>query len=182
MYSDKALATMVFCAALVQAFFLVLWAAVDVYKRVDVVTYRSEGRPPYYEIHQHCDSKHKRVWEAVLTIFPFLLVVILVLLAFKTRKIHRANYKDTKKVYAFLGITFCLASSTSTLSLFVYEDNPAVVRTLAVATYIFTVCLCQFLLFLPKTFPPLSRNLQKRLCRLRPPGRYTGHISLRTSA
>jgi len=81
-------------------------------------------------------------------------------LAFKTRKIRRRDFKDTKKVniYVFMNILLICVVVPFWWVLRTVNDNASSVVVLYLG-YGGTAALCQLLLFVPKVLPPFMRHI-----------------------
>ena len=112
-WSDRVLLLVIFVIVSGKILLLVAWSAVDTYHLEDVETYQKEALPPYYEVVQQCRCRYLTFWSLSVFFYSGITLMFLLLLAIKTRKIERKNFKDTKKVNAYilsLFILICLLS------------------------------------------------------------------------
>ena len=65
---------------------------------------------PHTNFRIKCYSKHIRTWTLLLLSYSILLCIILISVAIKTRKIRKKNFKDTKKVNAFIFVYLYVVS------------------------------------------------------------------------
>ena len=86
----------------VEATLLLIWSLVDVFTVREVETYQDVASPSHIEIVQSCYSTYLWTWLAVVYIEVGILMTVVALLAFKTRKIRRKHFKDTNKVNIYL--------------------------------------------------------------------------------
>ena len=160
--SDQVLAFVIFVIVSGNALILVAWSAIDTYRLEDVETYKKESLPPYYEVSQHCRCRYLEFWLAVTLGYSGIVFILILILAFKTRKIHKKNFKDTKKVNALimsLVIVICLTAPLWWILRLVGDSITS--KLIVGASYAITALLCQLLLLVPKIIPPLKRHIWK---------------------
>ena len=87
---------------------LLTWSVVDVLTARDYETFQATASPPYYEVVQLCYSEYLQIWTAVAIAEVGILMLVVAFLAFKTRKIRRNHFKDTKKVNVYLFMRFTI--------------------------------------------------------------------------
>lgn len=158
---NEVLAIFIVCAVLPNILIVSVWAAIDHAHLVDDTTYHPEGTPPYYEALQYCDSQHYVVWGSVTSIYSTVLLAVVVIMGFLTRKVRRAHFKDTKKVNFFILLISIVTTFAVTLTV-VYSESPSAGLGLIVGIDMTIVFFCQLFLFLPKTGPPLMRHIMRR--------------------
>ena len=73
---------------------LILWTAVDRYHRVNNFI----EHPGFIRIETNCHSEYTHIWYSLGFAYLFLLSAAVIIVAVKSRKIRRAQFKDTKKV------------------------------------------------------------------------------------
>ena len=146
----------------IEATLLLIWSLVDVITVREVEIHQDAASPPYIEVVQSCYSRYLRTWLTVVYTEVGILMFVVAVLAFKTRKIRRKHFKDTKKVnmYLFMTILVTFAMIPSWLTVRTNTVNDPVLNlviiNLGVTGY---AILCQLLLFAPKVMPPLIRQL-----------------------
>ena len=101
-WSDCFLFIVVLCIVRVEATLLLIWSLVNVFTIREVETYQDTASPAYIKIVQSCYSTYLRTWLAVVYAEVGILMTVVALLAFKTRKIRRKHFKDTNKVNIYL--------------------------------------------------------------------------------
>lgn len=157
-WSDKILVLLFFLMISPVVLVLVIWTAVDKYHLVFVYI----SFPGYTEIADPCESNYLPLWVSFLYTYAGIVAIALITVAVKTRKIRKKNFKDTKKVNAYLYLQIMIM----VLSLAYW----AVLRTVSLvlgsialfAGHLMSVILVQVFLFIPKVFPPLWRWITKR--------------------
>ena len=159
-WSDVGLCIVVFLIVGAEALFFLVWSVVDVTTVRDVETFQATASPPYYEVVQFCYSEHLQIWLVVSLAEVGLLIFVVAFLAFKTRKIRRKHFKDTKKVnmYLFMNILLICVLVPFWWVLRTANDPASTVAILYLG-YGGTATLCQLLLFVPKVLPPLMRHM-----------------------
>ena len=152
----------------VEATLLLIWSVIDVITVQEVETYQDVASPPYIEIVQSCYSTYLLTWLAVVYAEVGIQMTVVALLAFKTRKIQRKHFKDTKKVNMYL-FTTILVTCAMILSWWMVRTNTVnnpvtslVIINLGLSGF---ATLCQILLFAPKVTPPLTRQLLHKTVR-----------------
>ena len=162
--TDLSLSLLILLILLGNVIILVIWAAVDLHVLKDIETYHPEGRPPYYEIVQHCNSDHSGVWLTLTFLYTGCIIVLLAVVSFKARKIHHKNFKDTKKVNALIFTYIIAICIVSTLwSLLRIVGDPIASKSIIAIGYLLIPLGCSVYLLLPKALPPLHRSLKKRI-------------------
>ena len=92
-------------------------------------------------------------------------LTFLLLLAIKTRKIERKDFKDTKKVNAYILSLFILICLFFSLWQVLRTVNQPIASKLIVgAAYGMAALFCQLFLFAPKTIPPFRRHVRNICC------------------
>ncbi len=137
----------------------ILWNILDPYLFVTKEVFRTN----YIEYKYRCESKHLRTWTILLSFYNILLGLVLIFVAVKTRKIRWKNFKDTKKVNAFvflytytLSLCLCLfligrASNNKEFTLAILHSGSSVLIILTVTLFLF-----------PKLYPPLRRKFCRK--------------------
>ena len=79
---------------------LTAWTAVDYYS-IHTIVIQQKG---YLEVHEVCLSNHTVIWLGLLLLNFFILLIAVIVVAFKTSKIRYKNFRDAKatNIYAFL--------------------------------------------------------------------------------
>jgi len=111
-WSDWFLCIVVFSIVGAEALFLLVWSVVDVLTVRDIETFQATASPPYYEVVQLCYSDYLQIWTILALAEVGILIFVVAVLAFKTRKIRRKHFKDTKKVNVYLFMNILLICVT----------------------------------------------------------------------
>ena len=159
-WSDGFLCFVVLVIVGVEAFLLLIWALVDVFTIQEVKTYLATASPPYIEVVLYCYSKHLNIWVSLVVAEVGILIFVVAILAFKTRKIRQKHFKDTKKVNIYLFMNILLICEIFPLWWVLRELNYSASTVISLyVCYAGSAALCQLLLFAPKVMPPLARQL-----------------------
>ena len=160
--TDKKLLVPLLLIVLMKVTILLVWSAHDTFIITDVEIFHSETKPPYCEVVQHCYSDHFQLWLSASLCFTGILGGVTGFVAFKTRKIRRKNFKDTKKVNltivtCFIGVAILVPIWWISRS----SGNTNLSRVAISTLYLIIAICCQVCLFCPKTLPPLKRSLHR---------------------
>ena len=164
-WSDKVLTAIVLLIVGGDVVLLLIWFCVDPFMVRSVTHYEHHDTPPHYETNQYCTSNKIAVWFSLIFGKVGVLFMIVLLLAIKTRKIQRENFKDTKKVNIYIFITVLIIATLIPVW-FLLEGMENVQGTGIVIYVAFgaTGLLNQLMLFTPKVFPPMLRSLGWNVC------------------
>ncbi|CAI8020800.1 hypothetical protein GBAR_LOCUS12404, partial [Geodia barretti] len=125
-------------------------------------------KPPYYEVIQHCHSNHFVVWIGITITYTAILIGFLAFVSYKTRKIRRKDFKNTKKINVLLSVVvISMAVLLPLWWVFRSVGNTVMSRVVIVSLYLIIPMSCQVCLFCPKTLPPLMRSVSQCLCKKR---------------
>ena len=163
-WSDRVLCIVVLLIVGIEATLLLIWSLVDVFTIREIETYQDTASRPYIEVVQLCSSNYLQTWLILVIGEIGILMFVVAFLAFKTRKIRRKHFKDTKKVNIYLFMNILLICTVAPLW-YVFRTSrvngptsgPGVI--VVNIGYAGTATLCQLLLFVPKVMPPLTRQL-----------------------
>lgn len=163
-WSDKYLICYIFLVCSVMVIILIVWNAVAPFHLVtDVMYIRPRNHPPYNLEYPYCSSKLPVLWSLLTSGWIGLILVVVLLLAIKTRHIKRKNYKDTKKVNMFVFSVSVILMTFLPLSYIMVAVNVLlgafVFKWLAFSLVAF---LCQIFIFMPKNFPVLLPSRKKK--------------------
>ena len=81
---------------------LILWTAVDISHLEETQTYISSAHPSYHRGTRGCHSKNLGIWLIAVFAYNGLIILLVMFLAVQTRHVKRCNFKDTKKVNAYI--------------------------------------------------------------------------------
>ena len=160
--SNGTLSAMILLIVFGNAQIYVIWAATNLNILQDTEVYQSDARPPYYEVVRDCQSEHSTIFLTFVYLYVGTVMALLALMAFKTRKIDRDNYKDTKKVNALIFtyiIIICIVSSL--WSVLKQVRDPAASKSILTIGYLTVPFSCNVYLFFPKTLIPLRRSIKR---------------------
>ena len=159
-WSDRVLCVIMLSIVGVEAVILLVWTAADAFTIEDVEIYQVSTAQPYYEVAQFCSSSNLRTWLTLVFSEIGVVMLFVALLAYKTRKIRRKHFKDTKKVNTYI-FTSILLICVSITQWWVLRTNnyPAASLVTVFVNFGGNAVLCQILLFVPKVMPPLVRHL-----------------------
>ena len=136
---------------------LILWTAIDRMHLETSEMYVPNAQPPYYMATTRCSSTNLGVWLAVAFSYTGVIILLVMFLAIQTRHV-RQNFKDTKKVTAYIFTTVTVIAIG--LPLWCVLENTQV-NSLIGGHIVLTVgflsvgVLCKLFLFAPKTIPLL---------------------------
>ena len=164
--SNGVLLTLILLILSAKMIILSLWVVTDGYHVDNLEVYKPDAKPPYYEVVQYCYSKYTGVWLIAVLAFSGILFISLLVLAFKTRKVWKQNFKDTKKVNAL--IVSMIVSTSFFLPMWwilrLNNGSPIVSKVLLAVGYAVAPMLFQVFLFATKTIPLFVRHMRERLC------------------
>lgn len=160
LWTDRTLFCIVLLVVLGNVILLTIWAVLDDYHVVDDKAQASRAATPS-TLHQYCQSRYLVLWLPLICLYSLVLVGIIIVLTTLTRKIKRRNFKDTKKVNAFIFIMFVTFSIMIPLWWVSRYVNYTLSGMMLCLCYGITAILCQLLLFVPKTIPPFIRDVFK---------------------
>ena len=165
-WSDKYLALYVAAIVVVTLFLSVLWLGIgefDVGRREEFI---ADATPPHITVYLSCDAQHQSAFLSLIWGYAGLLMILVIILAIKTRKVSIDIFKDTKSVNAFV---FC---SVGIYALFVplsyitasFTSMAAMILSylFQVASVIVVAVACFSLLFLPKIYLALFGTSKAR--------------------
>ena len=96
----------------------------------------------------------------ITLVYMILILIVISLVAFRTRKIRHNNFKDTKKINIFIALTIFASFYILTSYVVLTERNyEPIANTILIIAQFTLPTLCQFILFTPKIVPVL---LEKR--------------------
>ncbi len=155
LFSNPALFLYILALSSPNILIILVWLAVDKFERFIFNTQmRSHG-----EVFVTCVSKHTLIWLALLVIYINILVVTLIILAFKTSKIRYKNFQDTKATNAFAFLSILIVYGTVLYWFFFDSMRIDVPSEVTLFTgHIAGAIVCQSALFVPKVFPPFKRR------------------------
>ena len=149
---------------LLNAIVLLLWALVDPVQRKVSIHYVLAKPLSYYEVFATCSSQSISVWHAVSFIYCGITMLFVLFLAFQSRHIRYQNFKDTKKLIAFVFSVVLIFSVCLTLwNMFGVTRIPVASHVAFCAAYLSVAILCQILIFAPKITPLVKMTIPRSL-------------------
>lgn len=136
---------------------LILWSSIDPLINREVPIADS----CHVFILEACLGTHTFTWVILSLLYVTILIISVVVMAFKSSTIRYKNFQDTKATNAF---AFLMTVLTTFYWYFFYSLEPSIAnfRATYITLYIghnSIVMLCQTFLFVPKVYPPLRRKL-----------------------
>ena len=133
-----------------------------------VLDYHSKHRlmlPHEQVYYDRCLSNHTALWLGMLLVYFFILLIAVIVVAFKTSKIRYKHFRDAKatNIYAFLASFLTVMALLYWFFFRSLEININSVKSSGYTLYvghIFVSMSCQFTLFIPKLYPPIVRRLK----------------------
>ena len=170
LWSNYSLTTIVLVITIIPNVFVVLWIAIDPLERQVNIIPITTSPLLYMEKHYTCGVSNGTVldipllgWYGFLFGYLAFFLLVIVILAAQTGNIKHGNFKDTKKVNAFIFL-FVLTFSVTSLMLWmftsiIYLRNIA--HIVMIVGMLLMVLECQVMLFLPKLVT-FARNHKRR--------------------
>lgn len=135
----------------------IVWTNVDPYLGILQVT----AQPDSIRIQKQCKSNYTILWYALLASYITTILFILLVVAYKARKIKKSNFNDTKKVTIFVLSCFVILILCLTSWRILYTAVNAYYAAIVLHVGHFAaIVLCQLFLFVPKVFPPFIRQIK----------------------
>ena len=161
-WSDQCLFiyTLAICAG--KTVLVIIWNSTDsLYTEIHKEYVNTPNKLPYYVATVRCNTS-EILWLAVGGLYSGVLLFLVVILAIATRHIKKDNFKDTKKVNAFIFLVVIIIITSISLSIFFHEVDNQTGADIAEWLPSFAIpLLCQVCLFIPKTLPLGSMKIHK---------------------
>ena len=146
---------------------LILWSTIDPIHPVSSPTYvydSTQGVPHYVStIRCICKRMPSTLWLVLTQLYSGILLLVVVFLAFRTRRVKKAVYKDTKKVNIFIFLVVVVLLITISVWVIFLEIGIEVGEHVADWLSWYTIpMLCQICLFVPKTLPVFIRKVKQK--------------------
>ena len=159
---DKYLFLYIIITCIIPMVYMVIWFAADHVTQVTRVKFIDSDIDTHYTEYFFCSSTHQGIWLSLYMTWLAILLAILLVLAIQTRHIKFSNFKDTKKIGAFVFAVGFLLFSLLPLSEVLHADEP-------IATYILKSLLtfmipmaCFTMQYIPKLYPVFSQKTESR--------------------
>ena len=141
---------------------LVLWTAIDIPHLEETQMYISSAHPPYHKGTRACHSRNLGIWVITAHAYNGVIILLVMFLAVQTRHIKRCNFKDTKKVNAYVfTVVAIIAIAVPLWYIFSHTQIKSELggHITAVITYLSIALLGQVFLFASKTLPLFSAKV-----------------------
>lgn len=184
-WSDRYLVAYIFLLSSIVLILLIAWSTIDPLQCTPPreIYVQPFNHPPYYLLYAHCSSHFMQLWLLLIYVWLGVVFLIVVLLAIKTRRIKRKNYKDTKKVNIFVFLVSGILMTFIPLSFILDAVNVYIGAFIFKwAAFFMVPLLCQLFIFMPKIFPGLVSSRQKPRTTLSTFARSTVSISLTSTS
>ena len=158
--SDGALFMFVLLLSSPTILVLTAWTVFDYFSKQRLMLPHGQG---YYD---KCTSNYTSIWLGLLLLNFFILLISVIVVAFKTSKIRYKHFRDAKatNIYAFLVSFITVMTIFYWFFFFNQEISISSVKGAVYTLYVGHISLamsCQFTLFIPKLYPPVVRVLKK---------------------
>ncbi len=156
LWTDKVMLLFSGAILLIKVLILTVWGILDALYAVDKVFTNSEGNTVLVK---QCQSNNTILWAFIAYGYSGVLGACLILVAIKTRKIKRTNFKDTKKICLLMCALAYIVIQVGTLWGVLRVSND-----FSTSKIIFGIGICGGsltilgILFGPKVFPPIRRK------------------------
>lgn len=148
--------------AILCAWFLT-WRFADPLVYTSKLFHHTEVVPVYTEVSIYCSCTHYWAWVTISYTLIMFLVFGLVFFAIQTRKINKRNFRDTKKIVAFVFLlTVSLAVLLTTSQVLLLVEEYAYSNFTFSLTFLSVCFICQVSLFVPKTFPVAYSRIKNK--------------------
>ena len=141
---------------------LILWTAVDISHLEETQTYISSAHPSYHRGTRGCHSKNLGIWLIAVFAYNGLIILLVMFLAVQTRHVKRCNFKDTKKVNAYIFTVVAIIAFTLPLwYIFSYTQVKSELggHIIFVIAYLSIAVFGQVFLFASKILPLFSTKV-----------------------
>ena len=141
---------------------LILWTAVDISHLEETHTYISSAHPPYHRGTRGCHSKNLGIWLIAVFAYNGLIILLVMFLAVQTRHVKRCNFKDTKKVNAYIfTVVAIIAFALPLWYIFSYTQVKSELggHIIFVVAYLSIAVFGQVFLFASKILPLFSTKV-----------------------
>ena len=161
--SDKGLLILILTIVCIKIVMLTIWTFSDINHLVDAEQYVVDSIPPYYLVSQQCQSKYLNAWIALLFGYSMVILFILVVLAFMTRKIKRQHFNESKKISTLSGVLLLHICISWTLWILFRSINASVLSKVVYSlNTMLTAFFLQAYLVIPKIVPLVLHRKHRR--------------------
>ncbi|XP_064386082.1 uncharacterized protein LOC135334731 [Halichondria panicea] len=158
LWTDKVMLLFIGAILLIKVLILTMWAILDTLHTVDKFFTNSDGNKVLV---RQCQSNKRLLWAFIAYGYSGVLGTCLIIVAIKTRKIKRNNFKDTKKICLLICTLASIMIQTGTLWWVLRLSHD-----FSTSNVIFGIGMCVGsmtvlgVLFGPKIFPPIRRKFR----------------------
>ncbi|XP_064386076.1 uncharacterized protein LOC135334725 [Halichondria panicea] len=158
LWTDKVMLLLSGAILLIKVLILTIWAILDTLNAVDKFFTNSDGNTMLV---RQCQSNNIILWAFIAYGYSGVLGTCLIIVAIKTRKIKRNNFKDTKKICLLMCALAYIVIQTITLWWVLRLSHE-----FSTSNVIFGIGMCVGsmtvlgVLFGPKIFPPIRRKFR----------------------
>jgi len=140
----------------------IIWFAADHVTQVTRVVFIASDSDTHYTEYFYCSSTHQGLWLGLYGAWLGALLVILLVLAIQTRHVKFSNFKDTKKIGAFVFVVSFLLGTLLPLSELLHEDEPVATYVSKSLLIFFIPASCLTLQYIPKLYPVITQKSESR--------------------
>ena len=136
---------------------LMLWTTTDILQMEETQTYISSAQ--HYRVTRGCISINSGYWVITAHAYNVVIILLVIFLAVQTRHIKWRNFKDTKKVNAYIfTVVVILAIAVPLWYIFSRTQFEVGGHISFVIAYLSVAILCQIFLFASKTLPLFNKH------------------------
>ena len=157
--SDKHLILYVSLASFILILLLTAWMVVHPLGYVPQRMFIISANPPYFSEHMFCFNKYMKVWLGLSYGWIAMVLAVLLVFAIQTRHIEYKDFKDTKKVGAFIFVVTFIFCTCVPLTFILKDPLENYLANLLPSLSIAILCLC--LIIAPKILPILQKKILK---------------------
>ena len=162
-WQDKYLFFVIIIIACLSDVVIIIGIIVDPLEFKEKRKYLLDENPPKVSITTQCTSQYSAVLYVITKLYSGFLILLLLTFAILTRKVNRKNFKDTKKISAFV-FTFTIVATFSAVisSLFNSIDKENIAVLITSYSYQMMSLLCLIILIVPKAVPAFYYRVYKK--------------------
>ena len=158
-WRDPYLFLAVIAICLLDTTMFLIWSLVNPIQRNDSFRYVLAQPSSYNEVFVTCSNRSIPV---VHIIYYGIIMLSVMFLAIQTRHIEYQNFKDTKKLIAFVSsVVFIIFMCLALWVVFGINRMPVATHVTFSAAYLSIATLCQVLVFAPKITPLLLKSMKR---------------------
>ena len=150
-WKDKYMILSILAICFGEILLLTLWSAVDTIHIETTITYQPHAIPHFFERSSVCSDNALGFWLVLALSYNFVLMLVVAIVAVRTRKIRLSNFKNTKQVNILITVTFMSLGFLVPVSLFPTIDG-TFVHFIVCFAYSCPGVYCHIFIFLPQIF------------------------------